>query len=285
MKSLTKPIGEKKDAILFQIVELLSKHLNVSRIYLVGKRCLVKRVNSNFLTSAQETVLEIHFDLLVLTIQSYPNGIATINDLLKKHFSDNFEATIYLHREIHMQQLSEKQHFFFYKIIRPEFLIFQNNDFYFKPLRFSESRVPIDYLVDFWGVKYSASLAFLDAVNGVKNPKESGVVLFNLHQIAEQICLGLIAVFMNYYPLYFQLDYLFKICNQFTDLATKLFTPANDIERRAFELLNRNSSHIRRDQPLLLDELEIQLLKETLHLFVMESSTIVTKRINMYKSM
>ncbi len=273
----------KKEA-LFQIVDVITSHLNVSRIYIMGKRLNIEKQASNYFNNNREIILKFHFDLLVLTVESYSNGIASVNDLIEKKWKGLFTATIYLHREIHLQQLAEKQYYFFYRIMKSENLIFQNPNYYCSPLSFSKPTVTVDYLLDFWQLRFATATAFLEAAERVKHPCKTGAVLFIFHQLAEQICLGLIAVFLNYYPAYFQLNYLFNICSHFTDLTIKLFTPCNEKEKKLIELLCMNPSQIRKDKPVTLDSDEVLILHNLLKNFVLESSGLVQKQMEDYRN-
>lgn len=250
----------------------------------MGKRLRIERQSSNYFNNERETVFESHFDLLVLTVESYPNGIATINDLIENKWKGLFKATIYLHREIHLQQLAEKQYYFFYRIMKSDNLIFQNPNYYCNPLSFSKPTVTVKYLPDFWHQKFITATAFLEAAERIKRPCKTGVALFVFHQLAEQICLGLIAVFLQYYPAYFQLNYLFSICSHFTDLTTKLFTPRNEKEKKLIELLCMNPSYIRKDKPVTLDSDEVLILHNLLKNFILESSALVQKQMEGYKN-
>ncbi|RAR46500.1 hypothetical protein B0I10_11835 [Flavobacterium lacus] len=128
----------KKDALI-SITEVITNHLSVSRIYIFGKRLLINRQSSCFSDENQDNVLKSHFDLLVFTIKSYPDGIAFIQDQIEKVTEGSSSATIYLHREIHLQQLTEKQSFFFYNIMKSGNLIFKNSNYYFNSIFESET--------------------------------------------------------------------------------------------------------------------------------------------------
>ncbi|RAR46499.1 hypothetical protein [Flavobacterium lacus] len=143
---------------------------------------------------------------------------------------------------------------------------------------------PLNYLIDFWTIKRTTAIAFLEAAKGIRNPTKTGVILFNFHQLTEQICLGLIGVFLNYYPTYFHLNYLFDICSHFTDLISNLFLSKDENEKRVFELLVKNPSQIRKDKPLLLHDTEILTLQNILEKFIEESNLLVNHKISIYKN-
>lgn len=272
--------GHQKSETLNHIQSTITKHLNVSRMYIIGQRLLLKQQHSNYANGSKQTILHTHYDLLVFTIKSYPNGIAEVQDQIAAISDGTYQATIFLHREIHLQQLAQKQQFFFYNIIKPENLVFQHPDYYYNPLPFSNPEIPVNFLTEFWENKYSTAFAFLEAVKGVKSPTAGRVVLLNLHQAAEQISLGLIAVFLNYYPTYYHLSYLFSICCHFTDLVSQLFYVSTEKEKKLMGILTQNTSHIRKDKPLLLLDEEILFLQNTLENFISKSNVLVAEKLN-----
>lgn len=283
MIKTTQQNGLQKSETLNHIQSIITKHLNVSRMYIIGKRLLLKQQHSSYANESNQTILHTHYDLLVFTIKSYPNGIAEVQDQIAATTDGTYNATIFLHREIHLQQLAQKQQFFFYNVIKPENLLFQNSDYYYNPLPFSNSEIPINFLTEFWESKRTTASAFIEAVKGVKKPTASGVVLFNLHQAAEQISLGLIAVFLNYYPTYFHLTYLFDICSHFTEIVANLFESKLESQMKLINLLTKNPCHIRKDKPLVMADNEIRYLLNLLESYLHVSSNLVNVKLKLEK--
>lgn len=281
MIKTTQHIGHQKPEPLINIQSTITKHLNVSRIYMIGKRLLLKQQHSNYPNESKETILQTHYDLLVFTIKSYPNGISEVQDQIAATSDGTYDATIFLHREIHLQQLTQKQQYFFYNIIKPKNLLFQDPNYYYNPLAFINPTIPVNFLVEFWKNKQTTALSFLEAVKGVKKPTASGVVLFNLHQAAEQISLGLIAVYLNYYPTYFHLNYLFNICSHFTEVVANLFDSKIKNQMNLINLLTQNPCHIRKDKPLVLTNSEISYLQNILERYIVESSNLVNEKLKL----
>lgn len=283
MLKATHQNGLQKTEALNHIQSIIIKHLNVSRIYIIGKRLLFQQHYSNYANESKELILQTHFDLLVLTIKSYPNGIGELQDQIAATSDGTYQATIFLHRELHLQQLAHKQQVFFYNVIKPENLLFQHSDYYYHPLPFSKPEIPIHFLTEFWENKRTTASAFMEAVKGVKKPAASGVVLFNLHQAAEQISLGLIAVFLNYYPTYFHLSYLFDICSHFTEIVDNLFESKLESQMKLIHLLTKNPCHIRKDKPLVVEDNEIGYLLNLLESYLDLSSNLVNEKLKLEK--
>ncbi|GGD35306.1 hypothetical protein [Flavobacterium orientale] len=265
---------------LLPIITRITNYLDVSRIYCFGKRQFTKQQNSAIFKEDKEVTLAIHYDLLVFTIKSYPSGIAGLQDEIATTSNVVSTATLFLHREIHLQQLRDEQQYFFYSIMKPENLVFEQSNYYFKPLPFSNPKIPINNLTEVWKTRVETARSFIAAVKPITKSSASGsVIIFNLHQAAEQLCLGLIAVFLNYYPNYYHLPYLFSICAHFTDLVSDLFICIPENKKNLIGMLTQNVSYIRKEKPLVLTNEGLYFLENTLENFLNESNKLVAQKL------
>ena len=164
--------------------------------------------------------------------------------------------------------------------MKHENLVFQQPNYYCNPFPFSNAKIPVNNLTAIWETRVKTARSFIVAVKSLKKSNGSGgVVIFNLHQAAEQLCLGLIAVFLNYYPNYFHLPYLFSICSHFTDLVSNLFMGIPENEKKLLEMLTQNVSFLRKDMPLDLTSEALTFLENTLVNFLSESNNLVTEKL------
>jgi hypothetical protein len=88
-----------------------------------------------------------------------------------------------------------------------------------------------------------------------------------LNIAVEQICLGLIDVFLGYQPNHFSLAFLFDICEIFTSLTSEIFPRTTEEDKKLFDLLKMHPSSLRWANLKTSSFLNTELLEKRCNLF------------------
>lgn len=96
-----------------------------------------------------------------------------------------------------------------------------------------------------WHQRIARGRAFLQAAGYTWDNGDEAVSLSLLNQCMEQICLGLIHVFLGYKPAHSSLLYLLDLCGAFTDIAADIFLRETEEGRQQSKLLAEASQKAR----------------------------------------
>lgn len=132
----------------------------------------------------------------------------------------------------------------------------------------------IKSIKSYWKNRNIIAEAYLAGVSQL-DYTSTGFVQESMYHIAvEQICLGLISVFLGYYPDHFSLPYLFEICEIFTPLTSDIF-PRNTSEDKAmFDLLKANPASLRWGSVKKCCLVDIELLEKRCDVFYAKATEI-----------
>jgi hypothetical protein len=117
-----------------------------------------------------------------------------------------------------------------------------------KPPNIAFEEVPkrnIDYIRSYWKNRNIIADNFLKGQYHVDYTNTGEVQESMLHITVEQICLGLINVFLGYHPNHFSLAYLFEICEIFAPLTSEIFPRTTSEDKKLFELLKTHQGSLR----------------------------------------
>lgn len=181
-----------------------------------------------------------HYYLLVLVEEHKENAVHDLVDIIKSKTSGKCTATLLIHKVSELQTTSEDQRYFFWNVLDKGLCLYQNQQINLTVLEANPRR------------HYESASAYLQCRNVIVNSMESwqendqwtgytplkGVIL---GQLIEQICLGMIRLFMGYTPNHFSLAYLLEICQYFDPLAGSFFPRHTKEDITLFRLLS--SSH------------------------------------------
>jgi HEPN domain-containing protein len=130
-----------------------------------------------------------------------------------------------------------------------------------------------------WKQRYFRAEAFMDAAECIWIDQDETVVLSLIGQAVEQICLGLIYVFMGYRPKQHSLHHLVDLCNNFTKEVDHIFPRQTEQDRNIFSVLSKSSSSARFVVKSSVDPTDCGLLHRRARLLLEKSERIVEPRL------
>lgn len=255
--------------------ELIKRNFAPCTVYCFGFRNEIETYSSRMLQENCRAITGIHFDLLIFSNKAYPNGASDIANRIADQSGKKITATILLHKVTQLATKQPSQQWFFDKIIRsarrliidataPPYL--PGNDFPKRDL--SADRT-------YWAKCLAVANfnMFTAAVNKQAEIELCKIAL--LHTATEQIALGLIRVFLGYYPNEFGLGYLLQLCGHFTLLPSDIFPQRTEQDIKRFKRLCAPTSCLQHWTRLNADEQDFQYLFQRCQQFLIEADSLV----------
>lgn len=201
--------------------------------------------NTTIFQEPEETsTVKTHIYLLVLTEENKTNATADLSDLIAG-LVPNCKATLLLHKNTSLRQLTPQQKWFFNHVMKEGLLVWEHPDF--PPyLHLDEEPVRNQALsANYWNNRLRIARTYLESelqieVSGIECVQHS-----MLHVVVEQVCLGMIVVFLGYQSTHYSLGYLFDLCSLFTPLTNELFPRQTEEDKQLYALLTTNFGTLR----------------------------------------
>ncbi len=186
-----------------------------------------------------------HYYLLVF-VKTIPNNAqADIAYAISQETQGRCKATPLLHTLKSVRRDKARQRYFFQNAINGGALFFGNWNGKFPFDIALKTERNADKIRKYWQNRTFIALALLEAEFTIDNDNVDELKVSMLHQAVEQLCLGLIFVFLGYRPNHFALGYLFDLCDLFTPLASDFFPRKAKEEAAIFKELCRHASQLR----------------------------------------
>lgn len=186
-----------------------------------------------------------HYYLLVFVKTIPDNAQADIAYAISQETQGRCKATLLLHTLKSVRSDKAGQKFFFQNAINGGWLFFENWDEKFPFDNSLATERNAEKLREYWRNRKIIALALLEAEFTIESDSVDQLKVSMLHQAVEQLCLGLIYVFLGYRPNHFALGYLFDLCDLFTPLASDFFPRKAKEEAVIFKELGRHASQLR----------------------------------------
>lgn len=227
------------------ISRIIVESISTSSIYCFGEKKQIETIANPFQEFVSTHKEHTHFYLMVLTDEYVINAVADISDMIKTKTEGRYTVTLLLYKAKSGQYLSPNQLYSFHQIATKGYKVYERENMSF-PISFDETpKLKVDYVRSYWKNRNEVAAAFLKSQNKI-GCMETGFVQDSMMHIAvEQICLGLINVFLGYYPDHFSMGYLFDICELFTPLTSDVFPRTTSEDKRLFDLLKANPNALR----------------------------------------
>ena len=219
-----------------------------------------------------------HVYLLVLTEESKANATADLSDLIAG-LVPNCKVTLLLHKNTSLRQLTPNQKWFFNSIMQEGLLVWEHGTF--PPyLHLDEEPVRQTALASgYWDHRLRIARAYLDSELQIEDSGIECVQHSMLHVVVEQVCLGMIAVFLGYQPTHFSLGYLMDLCSLFTPIASELFPRQTEDDQLLYKLLTTNFGTLRHAKTRYHGLMYTELLSKRCCLFVEQAELLVGKEL------
>ncbi|MFD2938510.1 hypothetical protein [Flavobacterium notoginsengisoli] len=202
----------------------------------------------------------LHYYLLVFVSENKANAVHDLAGIIKSRTKEKCTATLLIHTISEFHNATGDQKHFFSDIVLNGTLLFKVESAVLEakclPLRnMSSAKEYLSYRniivnnMESWQEDYDwACYAPLKALM--------------LHTIAEQICLGMIRLFMGYSPNHFSLSYLLEICGHFNPEISSCFPRVTEQDRNLFTILNRSYASLRYSGADTFLEKDMELLQD-----------------------
>jgi hypothetical protein len=248
------------------ITSIINSYLQPEAIFCFGSSHVSHEVSGVFAPLTFRGYEQRHFSLLVVANEARPNAIAEVSDLVYVNSNGMFSVTVLLHSREWINKAPDKYRDFFARVVAAP-AVYQAVEWELPAAWVGEFGRDFDAAAKAWEHRQVIIEASLQAENAIEHPAGEQVRAALLHQVAEQVCLGLIEVFMGYRPVHFALGYLFDLCGNFTPLVADIFPRHTTEEKGLFKLLASNPALLRhRSQELSLTDIELlQRRTATLH--------------------
>lgn len=227
------------------ISNIIVERISTSSIYCFGEKKNMQSVVNPFSENSSKKSKHTHLYLMVLTDEYIINAISDISDIIKTKTDGRYTVTLVFCKAKYGHHLSQTQLYIYHQAVTKGYKIYERADM---PLNIIYSEIPkrkVAYTRSYWKNRTIIAENFLSSMNQVDYTRYGFVQESMAHTAVEQICLGLINVFLGFYPDHFSLAYLFDICEIFTPLTSDLFPRATSEDKRLFDLLKTNPSSLR----------------------------------------
>jgi hypothetical protein len=227
------------------ISNIIVESISTSSIYCFGEKKNIQAFQNPFQEFISAKKEHTHFYLMVLTDEYIINAVADISDIIKTKTEGRYTVTLFFYKAKYGHYLTPNQIYFYHQVLTKGYKVYERENM---PLSISFDGVPkrnIDSTRSYWKNRNKVAETFLRSENQIDYMDTGFVQDSMMHIAVEQICLGLINVFLGYYPDHFSMAYLFDICEIFTPLTSDVFPRTTSEDKRLFELLKTNPSSLR----------------------------------------
>lgn len=261
------------------IIEQICGALDVERIYCFGKRTYQDSRYHPLDNSQNGQTVREHFDLLIITVDQPARREAELQRKINNEVGNQYTVLLLaVSLETLSRLLDANNQFFHQAVTRAEVLYQKTEGSIAGPVTvYDESRTLLDCKIH-WNQRHSRADAFIAATEPAWEAGEQTVVVSLISHGVEQICLGLIFVFLGYEPDRYTISHLFDLCSNFTPLLDDLFPRKTQLDQDVFKVLadgGRNVRYLARFPP---DPTETGVLHQRLELLIKQSCELVQRR-------
>lgn len=219
--------------------------VRASDIYCFGEIKKNQSVLNPFLENNYKRERNTHFYLLVLTDENIIKTVSDISEAIKNKTEGRYTVTMLLHKVKSDNCLTPHQIYFFHTIVTKGYKVYERDNTTPNLVLDKAPKRNIDYIRSYWENRSAVADNFINSQNQIDLLESAVVHEAMMHTAVEQICLGLINVFLGYHPNHFSLAYLFEICEIFTPLVSEMFPQTTGEDKRLFDLLKTHPGSLR----------------------------------------
>jgi hypothetical protein len=233
------------NAGLQTVKNIIIESIGTSGIYCFGERKKNQSVLNPFSENNSKKERNTHFYLLVLTDEHIIKTVSDISDVIKTKTEGRYTVTMLLHKGKSGNYLTPHQLYFYYAVLTKGYKVYERENM---PPNIAFDEVPkrnIDHIRSYWKNRNIVADNFITSENQIDYMETGEVQEAMMHIAVEQICLGLINVFLGYHPNHFSIAYLFEICEIFTPLTSEIFPRTTGEDKKLFDLLKEHPGSLR----------------------------------------
>lgn len=265
----------------FSLIEQICGSIDTERIYCFGKRTYQASRSNPLSNNHSEHRLKDHYDLVVITSGDQVDKASNLQDKLNNRSSDAYTVLLLMHTAESLHKSLKSNYHFCHNLLRLGEQVYQKeglNAEHALP-EYDPSNISFDCRMN-WHQRYYRGKAFIEAAGTVWDEGEETVVLSLLHQGIEQICLGMIFIFLGYRPNQHSLTHLFDLCFNFTTLIDSIFPRNTPEDLRVFRLLAKSANNGRFMINVSIDPTDTGLLYHRSKILIEESDILATEHLD-----
>lgn len=222
-------------------VTLIVEFLSPDYVYLFGNQ-IIHSINSNLFTIREINKSALHYDLLIISTKSNAHSTNIYKAIEKL---GDITVNLLIHSPQEVLNKIERGNRFFSTVIQEGQLILKKIDLpdlsaELKPLLQNKS----SYNPFYPSARLNRSLALLKSANQLGYGEPNTATMFFALSV-EQICLGLIHIYMGYIPNIYSLSHLFKICKIFWPTEHPFFPTEKERDVNVVNILSKSTTEVR----------------------------------------
>lgn len=185
----------------------------------------------------------VHLYLLVFADAAEDGCEAVVAGLIGKKSEGKVTATVLVYRVAGLARVKGNHRHFLGEVLASGTVIFRKEGYAIP--EFVTASPDDKAKMDYWNHCRYMAICCLEAETAIENPNAEPVQAALLHQAAEQVCLGLVYVFLGCRPNYFALGYLLELCELFLPDVADLFPRRSAEEQKRFAVLELRMESLR----------------------------------------
>ncbi|WP_431244257.1 hypothetical protein ACQ9BO_07800 [Flavobacterium sp. P21] len=262
------------------ISEIVIQKINTSGIYCFGEKKQIQVVQNPFQESVSNQKEHTHFYLLVITNEIIDNATADIADIVREKTGGRYTVTLLLHKATSLRHLAPSKLHFFHEVLTKSQIVFEHVNFPPSVAFAGQPKRNLDSMRSHWNNRKKIAEVYLKNESQVDRSNAQIIQESMLHTSVEQICLGLIDLFLSYQPNHFATAYLFEICEVFTPITSEIFPQTTKEDKKLFDLLKAHPNKLRWATLKTSDFLNTEILERRCNLFQERASELVESELN-----
>jgi hypothetical protein len=229
-------ISDNAKATLNKICTIIAGTIETDAVYCLGYRNTLKTVNTGIFIEDNQSEY-IHFYLVVFATKLKRNSLAKLNKRINIDMSSQATATLLLHTTASLQEVTKKQHHFFYRLFEQGNIVYQNREVQSFLNVVDEPKSNYDDSRIYLYTRNTAAMDYLEALAAIEKNGSTMTSAVLLHLAVEHICLMLIHSILGYHPQKFSTKYLFELCDYATVLTQEIFPRNTPHEQELLKIL------------------------------------------------
>jgi len=261
-----------QDGYLQEWIQALTGCLKVEQIYSFGYRSKQRLVSN--LSAENSESYHHHYDLLLITHEEMAK-VATQEGQVNA-MNRSYSVTLIAHSPSSVEKALREDNRFFHQVLQKGTLL------YGEGLVVPDAEVPSPddkrmkaHMEHLWFKRITRARAFLTSAYAALDEAYEDVPVSLFNQSLEQVCLGIIEVFLGYHPNRHKLHHLLNLCQNFCALPVEVFPNWTEEDRTLYKLLDQSVNDIRFRREWCVNPTDIDLISRKCKIFLQKADDMV----------
>lgn len=257
----------------------------VESIFCFGKRIFSNTRTSPFSNVEVDQTHQLHYDLLIITSAEPVSSLANLQSIINADTESGYSVLLLAYSVESAIRALQLKNRFFHKAMHQSAQIYKKQGCIQLYAMQDYDQTDMSSRCDLnWKQRYFRAEAFMDAAECIWIDQEETVVLSLISQAVEQLCLGLIYVFLGCRPKQHSLSHLFDLCLNFTTLVDTIFPRNTPEDLKIFQILARSTNNGRYLVDISTDPTDTGLLYRRSKILIEKSESLVMMKLDKMES-